>query len=349
MARLSTECPAIICLLYMQRLAELIVGVLPISLHIIIYILMLLSILMIIGGIVVVLWGADRLTDGAVGIAERLRMPQIVIGLTIVAVGTSMPEFCVSLVSALKGTPDLAVGNVVGSNVFNALLIVGITAMVAPMTILKTTVRKDIPFAIIASVTMAFMCIDGNISRIDAIVLFALFLYFMVVTVRGAKVSDSEETSQKAPMGIWKAIGLIVLGLACLVGGSNVFVTGATDVAQSLGVSQAVIGLTVVAMGTSLPELATSVVSARKGNSGIAIGNVLGSNVFNILMILGITGIISPMNIQGITLADLFMMTGSVMLLWLFSFTKLTIERWEGAVLTVIFIGYISYLVAGVV
>ncbi len=310
---------------------------------------MLLSILMIIGGIVVVLWGADRLTDGAVGIAERLRMPQIVIGLTIVAVGTSMPEFCVSLVSALKGTPDLAVGNVVGSNVFNALLIVGITAMVAPMTILKTTVRKDIPFAIIASVTMAFMCIDGNISRIDAIVLFALFLYFMVVTVRGAKVSDSEETPQKAPMGIWKAIGLIVLGLACLVGGSNVFVTGATDVAQSLGVSQAVIGLTVVAMGTSLPELATSVVSARKGNSGIAIGNVLGSNVFNILMILGITGIISPMNIQGITLADLFMMAGSVMLLWLFSFTKLTIERWEGAVLTVIFIGYISYLVAGVV
>ena len=310
---------------------------------------MLLSILMIIGGIVVVLWGADRLTDGAVGIAERLRMPQIVIGLTIVAVGTSMPEFCVSLVSALKGTPDLAVGNVVGSNVFNALLIVGITAMVAPMTILKTTVRKDIPFAIIASVTMAFMCIDGNISRIDAIVLFALFLYFMVVTVRGAKISDSEETPQKAPMGIWKAIGLIVLGLACLVGGSNVFVTGATDVAQSLGVSQAVIGLTVVAMGTSLPELATSVVSARKGNSGIAIGNVLGSNVFNILMILGITGIISPMNIQGITLADLFMMTGSVMLLWLFSFTKLTIERWEGAVLTVIFIGYISYLVAGVV
>lgn len=310
---------------------------------------MLLSILMIIGGIVVVLWGADRLTDGAVGIAERLRMPQIVIGLTIVAVGTSMPEFCVSLVSALKGTPDLAVGNVVGSNVFNALLIVGITAMVAPMTILKTTVRKDIPFAIIASVTMAFMCIDGNISRIDAIVLFALFFYFMVVTVRGAKVSGSEETPQKAPMGVWKAIGLIVLGLACLVGGSNVFVTGATDVAQSLGVSQAVIGLTVVAMGTSLPELATSVVSARKGNSGIAIGNVLGSNVFNILMILGITGIISPMNIQGITLADLFMMTGSVMLLWLFSFTKLTIERWEGAVLTVIFIGYISYLVAGVV
>lgn len=310
---------------------------------------MLLSILMIIGGIMVVLWGADRLTDGAVGIAERLRMPQIVIGLTIVAVGTSMPEFCVSLVSALKGTPDLAVGNVVGSNVFNALLIVGITAMVAPMTILKTTVRKDIPFAIIASVTMAFMCIDGNISRIDAIVLFALFFYFMVVTVRGAKVSDSEETPQKAPMGVWKAIGLIVLGLACLVGGSNVFVTGATDVAQSLGVSQAVIGLTVVAMGTSLPELATSVVSARKGNSGIAIGNVLGSNVFNILMILGITGIISPMNIQGITLADLFMMTGSVMLLWLFSFTKLTIERWEGAVLTVIFIGYISYLVAGVV
>ena len=303
---------------------------------------------MIIGGIVVVLWGADRLTDGAVGIAERMRIPQIVIGLTIVAIGTSMPEFCVSLVSALKGTPDLAVGNVIGSNIFNSLLIVGITAMVAPMVILPSTVRKDIPFALIASVAMAFMCLDGRLSRVDALILFGLFVYFMVVTVRGAKAGRQEAEEEKQPMNPWKAVGLILLGLVCLIVGSNIFVTGATNVAAAMGISEAVIGLTVVAMGTSLPELATSVVSARKGNSGIAIGNVLGSNVFNILMILGITGIISPMTIQGITAIDLYVMTGAMMLLWLFSFTKYTIERWEGAVLTAIFVGYMTHLVAGV-
>jgi len=318
---------------------------------------MLLQIVYIVIGVVLVLWGADRLTDGAVGIATRLNIPQIVIGLTIVAMGTSMPEFCVSLVSALKGTADLAVGNVVGSNVFNALLIVGVTALVAPMTILRQTVRKDIPFALVASMLLVLMCLDGTLSRIDALVLLALFGFFMYVTLQAglsAKKADKQDASDEpaeaqAPMS-WLRAGLfIIIGLGCLIGGSNLFVGGATAVATELGISDAVVGLTVVAMGTSLPELATSVVAARKGNSGIAIGNALGSNVFNILLILGLTGAITPLTLQGITTLDLTMLVVSMMLLWLFSFTKLTIERWEGALLTTIFVAYMTYLVMAAV
>ena len=312
---------------------------------------MILNVLFILVGIVLVLWGADRLTDGAVAVAEKMKMPQIVIGLTIVAMGTSMPEFCVSLVSALKGTTDLAVGNIVGSNIFNTLLIVGVSAWVAPMTILKSTVRKDIPFALFASVILLVMCLDGNISRLDAGILFVLFLVFMYVTLKGAKTKDDDTTAKtdsiednKKPMAAWLSIVWIIVGLACLIGGSNLFVEGATKVAEHIGVSEAVIGLTIVAGGTSLPELATSVVSARKGNSGIAIGNVLGSNVFNILAILGVAGVITPIHLQGITMLDLSMMVFSTLLVWLFSFTKYKIARWEGIVLTIVFIGYMVVL-----
>ena len=312
---------------------------------------MILDVLFILVGIVLVLWGADRLTDGAVAVAEKMKMPQIVIGLTIVAMGTSMPEFCVSLVSALKGTTDLAVGNIVGSNIFNTLLIVGVSAWVAPMTILKSTVRKDIPFALFASVVLLIMCLDGNISRLDAGILFVLFLVFMYVTLKGSKTKEDDTTAKtdsiednKKPMAAWLSIVWIIVGLACLIGGSNLFVEGATKVAEHIGVSEAVIGLTIVAGGTSLPELATSVVSARKGNSGIAIGNVLGSNVFNILAILGVTGVITPMHLQGITMLDLSMMVFSTLLVWLFSFTKYKIARWEGIVLTIVFIGYMVVL-----
>lgn len=306
---------------------------------------MILNIFFIVIGIVLVLWGADRLTDGAVAVAEKMKMPQIVIGLTIVAMGTSMPEFCVSLISALKGTSDLAVGNIVGSNIFNTLLIVGVSALVAPMSIMKTTVRKDIPFALVASALLLIMCLDEDISRIDAAILFVMFLIFMYITLRGAKVQGTDlEEKEKKPMATWLSVVWILVGLACLIGGSNLFVDGATVVATKLGVSEAVIGLTIVAGGTSLPELATSVVSARKGNSGIAIGNVLGSNVFNIFAILGLTGVISPMTLKGITMTDLSMLVISIILIWFFSFTKYKIERWEGAILTAVFAGYIYSL-----
>ena len=325
---------------------------------------MLLNALWIVVGVVLVLWGADRLTEGAVAVAERLRVPQIVIGLTIVALGTSMPELCVSVVSALKGTPDLAVGNVVGSNIFNALLIVGVAALVAPMTILRSTVFKDVPCALVASVVLLMMCQnDWVITRLDGAILFVFFLVFMRLTIKGATSAQpapqpaqgettqgqtaqeaaADEASAKQPMKGWLASLWMVVGLAALIGGSNLFVGGATEVARALNVSDAVIGLTIVAGGTSLPELATSVVAA---NSGIAIGNVLGSNVLNILFILGLTGMISPMHIEGITNVDLYMMLVSTIMIWFFSFTKYTIERWEGAVLVLTFGGYMWYLLA---
>lgn len=317
---------------------------------------MLLNLIFIIVGIVLVLWGADRLTEGSVAVAERMNIPQIVIGLTVVAMGTSMPEFCVSLISALKGTPDLAVGNVVGSNIFNSLFIVGITAAIAPMAILRATVMKDIPFALVASVILLMMCLDGRIGRIDAAVLFSLFMIFMFMTLKSAKINKQEleeenKLAEKALKSVPKmspamSVVWILVGLACLIGGSTLFVEGASKLATSLGVSEAVVGLTIVAGGTSLPELATSIVSARKGSSGIAIGNVLGSNVFNILGILGVTGLICPMQLQGITDTDLSMLVISMLMIWFFSFTKYIIERWEGLILSATFIGYIAYLIS---
>lgn len=305
-----------------------------------------IQVVLLVIGIVAVMKSAGWLTDGSVGIATRMGIPQLVIGLTIVAMGTSMPEFFVSLMSALGGKPGLAVGNVVGSNIFNASLIVGVAAMVAPIAILPDTVKRDIPFALVASVVLMMMCLDGNISRLDAVILFVLFIVFMYFTLLEAKKMRTDKSQEEQPvkMSVGKSTVLIVSGLAGLIIGSEVFVDNASALAHTLGVSDAVIGLTIVACGTSLPELATSTVAASRGNSGIAIGNVLGSNVFNILMILGVTGMVSPMSVQGITFVDLSVMVIAMILLWLFSFSKYRIERWEGAALTVFFIGYISYL-----
>lgn len=306
---------------------------------------MLINIVLLVMGIVVVLKGADWLTDGAVIIASRFGVSQMVIGLTIVAMGTSMPELCVSMVSALKGTPDLAVGNVVGSNTLNTLLIVGCSALVAPIMVKRSSVRRDIPFAVLASLLMLIFCLDGGIGRLDAALLFILFAVFMFVTVKYGKNEGTEtKTTEMAPLG--KAALLLVVGLVCLILGSNLFVDNASFVASTLGVSDAVIGLTIVAGGTSLPELATSMVSAKKGNSDIAIGNVIGSNVFNILMIIGVTGLVKPMHIKGITSLDLIVMLASMLLLWFFCRTTYKVKRWEGAVLAISYIAYIAWLIA---
>lgn len=349
---------------------------------------MAINIVLLVLGVIIVLKGADWLTDGAVNIATRFGVSQMVIGLTIVAMGTSMPEFCVSMVSALKGTPDLAVGNVVGSNTLNTLLIVGCSALVAPIMVKRSSVKRDIPFAVVASLLMLLFCLDGAIGRVDAAVLFAGFCLFMFVTLKYAKTTD-EHAATVATMGaamataaaastsvseastshtsapkastsqpsapeasvasMLKAVVMLVVGLLCLIAGSNMFVDNASFVASSLGVSDAVIGLTIVAGGTSLPELATSMVSAKKGNSDIAIGNVIGSNVFNILMIIGITGLVKPMHIAGITTLDLIMMLASMLLMWFFCRTTYKVKRWEGAVLTIVYLAYLTWLVMNAV
>ena len=305
-----------------------------------------LTIGLIVLGSFLVLRGAERMTDGAVALAQRMMIPQMVIGLTIVACGTSMPEFFVSLTSAIHGSADMAIGNVVGSNIFNTLLIVGVAAVVAPMIIARSTVRKDIPVAFMASILLGVMCLDGVISRIDAAIMFVCFLLFMAYTIRSARKGEVEvsEEEQKG-YGTGKSVFLIIYGLALLIVGSNIFVDAATFVARTFGVSDAVIGLTIVACGTSMPELATSVVAAKNGQSALAIGNVLGSNVFNILMVLGLTGLISPLQINGITNIDLILQFAAVALVWLFSYTKFKVERWEGALLSLVFLTYLTWLV----
>ncbi len=309
----------------------------------------MISIILVVVGVALVLWGADRLTDGATALAQRMNVSQIVIGLTVVAMGTSMPEFFVSMVSAIKGTPDLAVGNVVGSNIFNTMFIVGISAAVAPMAISRSAVRKDIPFAVVATLMLSVMCMDGNISRTDAGILFALFIVFLVYTLRLARKGAVDvEEKKKEDLSVVMSSVFIIVGLACLIGGSNLFVNGASAIAKALNVSDAVIGLTVVAMGTSLPELATSVVAARKGRSAMAMGNVIGSNVFNILMILGVTGMITPMQIEGITMTDMGVMLVGMVLMWMFSYTKYKVARWEGFVLAAMFVGYMAWLVSNI-
>ena len=320
---------------------------------------MAINCILIVVGVALVLYGADRLTAGASAIARRMNIPEIIIGLTIVAAGTSAPEFFVSFMSALKGTPDMAVGNVVGSNIFNVLLIVGVTAMVTPIAVSRSTVKKDMRWAILASVVFLVLCFDrlspslkGNeISRLDGLILLVMFALFMRTTLKAARKgmnatpdSDADATVQK-PESMVKNTAYFAAGLAMLIFGSNMFVDSASSVATTLGVSQGVIGLTIVAGGTSLPELATSVVAAKKGNSAIAIGNVIGSNVFNILMILGITAWVTPLSLAGVTWVDYGTLLLSVLLLWWMSYTQLRVTRKEGVVLLLFFAAYLYWLI----
>ena len=308
-----------------------------------------MAVVFIILGAVMVLHGAGKLTDGACALARRMGVPQIVVGLTVVALGTSMPEFFVSLVSALKGTPDLAVGNVVGSNIFNTMLTVGMAAAVSPIVVSRSTVKKDIPFGIGAAVVFVLLCLDGDVSRLDGLILFAGFILFMVYTLlmagKGAAIDEETQGETSSSVSIFKSLLFVFIGLAELVIGGDIFVVGATDAARYLGIGEGVIGLTIVAGGTSLPELATTLVAARKKQAAIAIGNVIGSNVFNILMIAGVTSLISPLHIEGITMTDMSVMLFGAALLWFMSYTKYTVERWEGILLVALFTAYMAWLV----
>lgn len=321
-----------------------------------------MDILLLVGGLLLILLGANGLTDGAASIAKRFNIPSIVIGLTIVAFGTSAPELTVSVSSALKGSPDIAIGNVVGSNIFNALMIVGCTALIAPIPIVRNTLRKEIPLSILAAVAL-FLCVsdvwmDGSttgnvVSHTDGWLLLCFFAIFLGYTFAIAKPEDVGTSTSESEGGDikvlpwWQSILYIVGGLAGLVYGGRLFVDGATGLALGLGVSESVVGLTIVAGGTSLPELATSVVAAWKRNPEIAIGNVVGSNIFNIFFILGASAAITPLPLQGITLMDFYVLIGSGVLLWLFGlfFAKRTITRPEGIILILAYVAYTTVLI----
>lgn len=316
----------------------------------------MINILFLIGGLLLILLGANGLTDGAASVAKRFNIPSIVIGLTIVAFGTSAPELTVSVSSALKGSADLAIGNVVGSNAFNTLMIVGCTALFAPIAVTRNTLIKEIPLCILSAIVL-FICandilLDGSsenvISITDGLVLlcfFAIFLsYTFAIATGGNQAEEGEEIVQ---MPIWKSVLYIAGGLAGLIIGGNFFVDGASGIARNLGVSESVIGLTLVAGGTSLPELATSIVAALKKNPEIAIGNVIGSNLFNIFFVLGCSASITPLHLAGINNIDLLTLIGASLLLWLVGvfFGKRTITRIEGSLMVLCYVAYTAFLI----
>ncbi len=323
------------------------------------------GVVLIVAGFVALVKGADWLVDGASAIAKRFGISDLVIGLTVVAFGTSMPEFVVNMVSVAEGSTDLAITNILGSNIINTFVILGLTALVYPITSQKRSRDFDIPLSIIAGVLVfAFVAVrspwgdvmpagdcgdDRGIGRIGGIVLLAMFVYFLYNTFRHAKDHPEEGPSDEVPstkvITVRRAIALIVGGLVGLVVGGELIVKSAVDIATRMGVSEAIIGLTIVALGTSLPELATSVIAATKKNADIALGNVVGSNIFNVFFILGTSAVVHPLPAyEGIELDAWAAAVGSL-LVWLFvkSNHERQIKRWEGGVLLLVYAGYLTY------
>ena len=305
-------------------------------------------------GLALILIGANALTDGAASVAKRFHISPLVIGLTIVAFGTSAPELTVSVVSALKGSAGLAIGNVIGSNIFNCLMIVGCTAAIVPIQISKGTLSKEIPLCLLAAIVL-FVCandqlINGlsanSMSRSEGLLLLCFFAIFMGYTFAIAHNGQAEDTAIPT-LSVGRSTLYIIGGLAGLIYGGQCFVDGASGIARSLGVSESVIGLTLVAGGTSLPELATSVVAALKKNPEIAVGNVIGSNLFNVFFVLGCSASITAMPVQGISSLDLGMHIAACLLLFIFGlfFPQRTITRIEGIALVACYIGYTTYLI----
>lgn len=324
---------------------------------------MFLNLLFLIGGLALILFGANWLTDGASAIARRWGVSDLVVGLTVVAFGTSAPELVISVMSAINGNAGLAIGNVVGSNIFNVLVIVGATAILSPIKIERSTMTKDIPLVVLSALALLAIgnsqWLDGApqnvVTRVDGILLLLFFAIFMRHTFSTARQEEAMQKTEPASatgtvtraMSVLKSVLFVICGLAGLIIGGDRFVAGASAIASALGVSDAIIGLTIVAAGTSLPELATSLVAARKGQTGIAIGNVIGSNIFNIFLVLGCSATIRPLPFGSIGNFDLLTLTGACVLFWLFGwlFRKRTITRGEGAVLLLGYIAYVTWLI----
>ena len=303
---------------------------------------MWLDILYILGGFVLLIKGGDFLVEGAVSIAKRAHISPMVIGLTIVGFGTSSPELLVSIQAALNGSSGIAIGNVVGSNIANIALILGTAAIFKACSVQKLTLKVDMPFMMLISALFVTIAMSGTISRAAGIIGFSLLCVFIIWEIK-IYPTDVPTDDEHTPMAVWKALIVIVLSFAALVFGSDILVEGASNIARALGVTDRIIGLTIVAVGTSLPELFSSVAAARKGQTDMAIGNVVGSAIFNILCVVGISAAITPIhNTNDGFMTDYVCMIGLTGLLWFFLSTKKTLERWEGVVLLTLYVAYIS-------
>ena len=313
--------------------------------------------IMLLVGFALLIKGADVFVDAASALAKKMGIPPVIVGLTIVSIGTSAPELAVSLISALKGSNNIAIGNVVGSNIFNTLMVLGITTIVLPIIIHKKKVKADFIVNTLVTILLFFLTFDGIfggasnvISRFDGLILIILCISYMTMLVIKAKKTDVPESTEEININIFSKILLIVLGAAGIVIGGQFVVDSASNIATSFGMSEKLVGLTIVAMGTSLPELVTSVVAALKGENEIALGNVLGSNIFNILLILGTSSLISPIIVESSLMADFIFLIGITILLYILTFfnknSEKKLSRAEGILFVALYAGYMIYIIS---
>ncbi len=305
----------------------------------------LLQVLLLAVGFAMLVYGADWFVDGSAGIAGKFGIPQLVIGLTIVAMGTSAPEAAVSITAALKGSADITVGNVVGSNILNILIILGLASVITNITVAKSTIKIETPWMLAITALLLVFGITGNqIVLWEGLVFLVLFAVYILYTLKMAKDNPDQEEEAQVQRPVWKLIFMAVIGLVLIVWGSDVSVDAATYLAKAFGLSEKFIGLTIVALGTSLPELFTSVAAARKGNADIAIGNIVGSNIFNILFVVGLSAIITPVAFVSSFVIDCLAAIAAGVILWLCIFKKRHLNRIDGIILLTAYAIYFVYL-----
>ncbi len=289
-------------------------------------------------------YGADWFVDGSSNVATKFKIPQLVIGLTIVAMGTSAPEAAVSISAALKGNADITIGNIVGSNILNILIILGISSVIVPISVAKSTIKIDAPFMIVITLLLLWMGLDGTIGLLEGIVMllvFAGYLFYLFMDAR-KDMKNNEEPAKE--INIFKELAITIVGLVLIVWGSNLTVDAATAIAKILGLSERFIGLTIVALGTSLPELFTSVIAAKKGNADIAIGNIVGSNIFNILFVVGLSSVIIPVPFASGFVFDTAIAALAGVMLLLCSLKGRTLRRWAGIIMLLCYAAYFMYI-----
>ena len=314
----------------------------------------MLSFVMLVVGFALLVWGADKFVEGASALARKMGVSPLLVGLTIVAFGTSMPELAVSVTAALQGANEIAVGNVVGSNVFNLLVVAGLSAVICPLVMDKMLLRRDWPLSILAAVLLfAAILPDQTIARWEGAVLLVIFAVILTRQIRSAlhdrdqlasAAAEAEAEEAEAPMPTMMIWVNIVLGLACIVIGGQLAVNGATGIARMFGLSETLIGLTIVALGTSLPELVTSVVASRKGENGLALGNVIGSNIFNVLMVLAASAAVHPIEVTSFSVIDTVCLIVASVVTWVLCRSKLRISRGEGLAMLAMYAGYLVYI-----
>lgn len=295
-------------------------------------------------GFLFLIKGADAFVDGASALARLLRIPSVIIGLTIVAMGTSAPEASVSITAGLAGSNEIALGNVIGSNIFNSLVVVGLCAIIYAFSTDKDILKRDLPVNIRVSVLLGVLLLDGTLSRLDGCVLLVLMAGYIGMMIHQALKDRTSKEEDEAPVSLAKSLLFIGLGLAAVIFGGNLVVDNATILAQKLGMSETFIGLTIVAIGTSLPELVTSLVASRKKESGLALGNAIGSNIFNILFILGMSAVLSPIPAAAETMIDVVLMSGVAVLMLVFAGSKKEFSKLEGILCVALYVMYTAYL-----